>query len=83
VATFGKQNGALKPTSSRLAAARFACAITSVTLALWANTAFASQGPGGGQGTASNLTQLTMAVIVYGGSVLLVGAGLIGAARRR
>jgi hypothetical protein len=44
---------------------------------------FASQGPGGGMGTASNLTQITMAVIVYGASALIVGTGLIGALRRR
>ena len=44
---------------------------------------FASQGPGGGMGTASNFTQIAMAVIVYGGSVLIVGTGLIGALRRR
>jgi hypothetical protein len=45
--------------------------------------AFASQGPGGGPGTASNFTQLAMAVIVWGISAVVVGAGLIGAARRR
>jgi hypothetical protein len=48
----------------------------------WANAAFASQGPGGGPGTASSGTQLAMAIIVYGTSALVVGAGLIGAARR-
>jgi hypothetical protein len=46
------------------------------------NTAFASQGPGGGPGTASSFTQLAMAIIVYGTSALVVGAGLIGAVRR-
>jgi hypothetical protein len=45
--------------------------------------AFASQGPGGGMGTASNFTQGAMAVLVYGASALIVGAGLIGALRRR
>jgi hypothetical protein len=50
---------------------------------LWANAAFASQGPGGGPGTASSFTQLAMAIIVYGTSALVVGAGLIGAVRRR
>lgn len=50
---------------------------------LSAGSAFASQGPGGGMGTASNLTQVTMAVLVYGASALIVGAGLIGALRRR
>lgn len=50
---------------------------------LSAGAAFASQGPGGGPGTASRSTQLIMAIIVYGGSALLVGAGLIGALRKR
>ena len=45
--------------------------------------ALASQGPGGGPGTASSFTQLAMAIIVYGVSALVVGTGLIGAARRR
>jgi hypothetical protein len=50
---------------------------------LCANAALASQGPGTGPGTASPFTQLMMAIIVYGTSALVVGAGLIGAARRR
>ena len=58
-------------------------AATTGAAALWGNTALASQGPGGGLGTASSLTQLTMAVIVYGGSALVVTAGLIGALRGR
>jgi hypothetical protein len=45
--------------------------------------ALASQGPGGGMGTAGHFTQLVMAVLVYGMSALVVGAGLIGALRRR
>ena len=49
---------------------------------LWANAAFASQGPGGGPGTASGFAQLAMAILVYGLSAAIVGAGLIGAARR-
>jgi hypothetical protein len=49
----------------------------------WADAAFASQGPGGGPGTASGFTQLAMAIIVYGTSALVVGAGLIGMTRRR
>jgi hypothetical protein len=61
----------------RLAVAA-ACAVL-----LSVETAFASQGPGGGMGTASSLTQIVMAVIVYGASALIVGAGLIGAVRRR
>jgi hypothetical protein len=50
---------------------------------VWTNAAFASQGPGGGPGAASGVTQLAMAIIVYGTSALVVGAGLIGAVRRR
>jgi hypothetical protein len=48
-----------------------------------ADAALAAQGPGTGAGTASGLTQLAMAVIVYGTSALVVAAGLIGAARGR
>jgi hypothetical protein len=56
----------------------------SIATSLWrATEAVASQGPGGGPGTASHFTQLAMAIIVYGSAALLVGAGLIGAARRR
>ncbi|GAC1505627.1 MAG: hypothetical protein NVS2B1_15350 [Bradyrhizobium sp.] len=50
---------------------------------LCAGAALASQGPGAGPGTASSFTQLAMAIIVYGASGLVVGAGLIGAARQR
>jgi hypothetical protein len=57
-------------------------AITACAL-LPAASAFASQGPGGGTGTAGSFTQVAMAVLVYGASVLIVGAGLIGALRRR
>jgi cytochrome c oxidase assembly factor CtaG len=49
----------------------------------WANAALASQGPGGGMGTAGHLTQVAMAILVYGASALVVAAGLIGAARRQ
>jgi hypothetical protein len=48
-----------------------------------ADAAFASQGPGGGLGTASSFTQLAMGILVWGASALLVGTGLIGIARRR
>jgi hypothetical protein len=47
-----------------------------------AGTSLASQGPGTSMGTASPFTQLAMAVLVYGLSALVVGAGLIGAVRR-
>jgi hypothetical protein len=66
-----------KNSRSSLAAVAAAC-----TVLLPAASAFASQGPGGGLGTASNLTQVAMAVIVYGVSALIVGTGLIGALRR-
>ena len=62
---------------------RFVFAAAPALSLVWANAAFASQGPGGGPGTASSFTQLAMAIIVYGTSALVVGAGLIGAARRR
>ncbi|MFB9266265.1 hypothetical protein ACFFWD_24450 [Bradyrhizobium erythrophlei] len=47
------------------------------------DVAVASQGPGGGMGTASHLTQAVMAVLVYGTSAMVVAAGLIGALRGR
>jgi hypothetical protein len=49
----------------------------------WAGNALASQGPGTSAGSASPFTQLTMAVLVYGLSAVVIGAGLIGALRRR
>src|SRR5258708_33326998 len=73
--------------ASSLTRHRISCfvfvAISVVAGLLWANAAFASQGPGVSPGTASSFTQVMMAIIVYGTSVLLVGAGLIGAVRRR
>jgi hypothetical protein len=50
---------------------------------LWSSAAWASQGPGGGPGTADHFTQLAMAIVVYGTCALVVLAGLIGGARRR
>jgi hypothetical protein len=53
------------------------------TLALLATSAaFASQGPGGGPGTAGSFTQLAIAILVYGTSALVIAVGLIGAVRR-
>lgn len=66
---------------SSISRAAIAAAVV-VMEASWANAALASQGPGGGMGTASHLTQLAMAILVYGSSALVVGFGLIGAARR-
>jgi hypothetical protein len=65
----------------RISRGVLATAATAVSL-LWANAALASQGPGGGPGTASGFTQLAMAIVVYGTSALVVGAGLISMARR-
>src|SRR6202022_4340234 len=50
-------------TRHRLSQFVFAAASALASL-LWANAAFASQGPGGGPGTASSFTQLAMAIIV-------------------
>ena len=69
-------------TRHRISQFVFAAASALASL-LWTHAAFASQGPGGGPGTASSFTQLAMAIIVYGTSALVVGAGLIGATRRR
>jgi hypothetical protein len=55
---------------------------SSLAFLSWTGLASASQGPGGGPGTASSFTQLTMAVVVYGAAALVIGAGLIGAVRR-
>jgi hypothetical protein len=73
---------ASSPTARGIARIAVAAASTLAAL-MWANQVFASQGPGGGPGTASGFTQLAMAIIVYGSSALVVGAGLIGAVRRR
>ncbi|WP_247987416.1 hypothetical protein [Bradyrhizobium sp. 186] len=51
------------------------------SVALGASTALAAQGPGVEAGAASPLTQSVMAILVYGASALIVGAGLIGALR--
>jgi hypothetical protein len=62
---------------------RIAVVASTVAGLYWADAALASQGPGTGPGTASGLTQLAMAVIVYGTSALVIAAGLVGAARGR
>ncbi len=59
------------------AAIAAACALLPIA------SASASQGPGGGMGTAGHFTQLAMAVLVYGASALIVATGLIGAVRGR
>jgi len=70
--------------SSRLNASISRAALAALaTIAISSSTAFASQGPGGGMGTASHFTQTMMAVIVYGISAVVACASLIVAARRR
>ncbi|WP_213735955.1 hypothetical protein [Bradyrhizobium sp. dw_411] len=62
---------------------RTAFFLTSMTtVLLTVHTTEASQGPGGGPGTASSFLQLAMAILVYGTSALVVGSGLVGALRK-
>ena len=61
---------------------RIARAAFGIVALCWSGVALASQGPGASLGTASDFTQLAMAVLVYGISALVVGAGLLGALRR-
>jgi hypothetical protein len=69
---------------TRTAISRATPAVTSIAAAAaWSSATLAAQGPGGGMGTASPLTQTVMAVLVYGLVTIIVGAGLIGAVRRR
>jgi hypothetical protein len=48
-----------------------------------AASAVAAQGPGAGMGSAGDLTRMIMAILIYGMAAVIVGAGLIGALRRR
>ena len=72
----------MTPSGLRTSISRIALSALSSAVLLPASTALASQGPGGGMGTASPFTQLAMAVLVYGTSAVVIAAGLIGAARR-
>ncbi|WP_050424968.1 hypothetical protein [Bradyrhizobium tropiciagri] len=47
------------------------------------DVALASQGPGGGMGTASHLTQMLMALVVYGTMGAIATVAVISAASRR
>jgi hypothetical protein len=62
--------------------APFAVAAILAAALLPSEAMLASQGPGGGPGTASPFTQRVMAIIVYGGSAVLAGAALVGALRK-
>jgi hypothetical protein len=69
--------------SSRMNAAISRALLTALATVAISGTALASQGPGGGAGTASHFMQTVMAVVVYGLVAFVVCAGLIGAVRRR
>ena len=64
---------------------RSRCAVAALLFQTLASShaALASQGPGAAPGTAGAVAQLVMAIIVYGGSALILAAGLIGSLRRR
>ena len=68
----------LLPSSCGLRISRLAI---TASLALVASSALAAQGPGVEAGSASPLTQSVMAILVYGASALVVGAGQLGALR--
>ena len=72
----------MTPSCTHASILRIALAAIASAVLLSTDAALASQGPGGGMGTASPLTRLAMAVLVYGTSAIVVAAGLIGAARR-
>jgi hypothetical protein len=67
-------------TMSKTSIATAAFAVSTVCTAA---SALASQGPGIAGGTAGATAQLAMAVIVYGGSAVLIAWGMIGAIRHR
>jgi hypothetical protein len=69
----------IRDTISRTAVAAGAV----VAIMSWTSAAVAAQGPGSRMGAASHFTQMAMAVLVYGALAIIVGIGLIGAARRR
>jgi len=73
----------MTPSCLRASISRITLVATSTSILLSASAALASQGPGGGMGTASRFIQLAMAVLVYGTSAVVVAMGMIGAARRR
>ena len=72
----------MTPSCTHASILRIALAAIASAVLLSTDAALASQGPGGGMGTASPFTQFAMAVLVYGTSAVVVAVGLIGAARR-
>ena len=59
------------------------CALALLVAWTCASSALASQGPGGGPGTASPLTQFVMAIVVYGGVALTLAAAIFELLRRK
>jgi hypothetical protein len=70
-------------TSMRINASISPAALAIIACVSSTGAALASQGPGGGMGTASHFTQVVMAILVYGTAAIVVAAGLAGAARGR
>jgi hypothetical protein len=70
------------PSSGKLRRASRAFLFFAAAVLLPSHVALASQGPGGGPGTAGSFTQLAMAILVYGTSAIVVCSGLIGALRK-
>ena len=63
---------------------RLTSVAASAALALLpASHALAARAPAGGPGTASELTQLVMAIVVYGTLAAVIAVALIGALRHR
>ena len=58
-------------------------AIAALAVSAFSTAAQASQGPGIANGTAGANVQWAMAILVYGGSALLIAWGAIGAIRQR
>jgi hypothetical protein len=68
--------------NQRPSKSRCAFASASTALALFpANHVLASQGAGGGPDAVSAVTQLAVALIIYGASAVVISAGLIDALR--
>ena len=68
---------------SRLCQSRRAIVAVLLQALTSGNVAFASQGPGGGPGTASPTAQFVVAIVVYGGLAGIFAAGLIGSLKQR
>ncbi len=67
----------------RLSLLRLCVLTAGLFLSVTATPALASQGPGVVRGTASRTTQLTMAIVIYGGAASILAASLVVAIKRR